>query len=154
MGGWREWTNFYDYGSYPVPHDVGTCETIRLATTDVMEYILSNSRGSKYVIMDYRKRKNNGESQKTMAGTSNSQKCILEREMKSDDKDMKSDTLVVDHHTNQDLLREQSKKLADATRGRCNSEAERAENAVIQEHLPEEKTKDPALLEERSVHCS
>ncbi|KAL6661014.1 hypothetical protein ACP70R_000398 [Stipagrostis hirtigluma subsp. patula] len=83
---------------------------------------------------------------------------ILELEMKLNDKDRELNALKIDHQTvwaNQDLLREQTKELANARRERDNSEAERAQHLKqihdLQEHLREKESQFIALEEQHRV---
>ncbi|KAL6900672.1 hypothetical protein ACP4OV_005348 [Aristida adscensionis] len=83
---------------------------------------------------------------------------ILELEMKLNDKDRELNALKIDHQTvwaNQDLLREQTKELANARRERDNSEAERAQHLKqihdLQEHLREKESQVIALEEQHRV---
>ncbi|OEL32885.1 hypothetical protein BAE44_0006097, partial [Dichanthelium oligosanthes] len=83
---------------------------------------------------------------------------ILELEMKLNDKDRELNALKIDHQTvwaNQDLLREQTKELANVRRERDNSEAERAQHLKqihdLQEHLREKESQFIALEEQNRV---
>ncbi|TVU04729.1 hypothetical protein EJB05_47873 [Eragrostis curvula] len=83
---------------------------------------------------------------------------ILELEMKLNDKDRELNALKIDHQTvwaNQDLLREQTKELANVRRERDNSEAERAQHLKqihdLQEHLREKENQFIALEEQHRV---